>query len=331
MNNMKKIINNPNDVVEEAMDGMCKAFPDLIKRVKDTRVIAKKEVDNTKVNIISGGGSGHEPAHAGYVGDGMLDAAICGDVFTSPTPDQIFEAIKEVKSEKGVLMIVKNYTGDIMNFDMAKDMAEMEDINVETVVVNDDVAVEDSLYTTGRRGVAGTVLVEKIAGAKAKQKADLVDVKRVAEKAIHNVRSMGVALSSCTVPSSGKPNFELVDDEMEMGIGIHGEPGIRKEKLKTAKEIAIEIVDNILKDLDFGEEVALMVNGLGGTPLSEQFIITNDVIDYLETKKIKVFKSYVGNYMTSLEMKGVSITLMKVDDELKSLLLEKANTIAFKE
>lgn len=331
MNNMKKIINNPNNVVEEAMEGMCKAFPDLIKRVKDTRVITKKTVDNTKVNIISGGGSGHEPAHAGYVGDGMLDAAVCGDVFTSPTPDQIFEAIKEVKSDRGVLLIVKNYTGDIMNFDMAKDMAEMEDINVETVVVNDDVAVEDSLYTTGRRGVAGTVLVEKVAGAKAKQGANLVDVKKVAEKAIHNTRSMGVALSSCTVPSSGKPNFELADDEMEMGIGIHGEPGIRKEKLKTAKEIAIEMVDNILKDLDFGKEVALMVNGLGGTPLSEQFIIANDVIDYLETKKIKVFKSYVGNYMTSLEMNGISITLMKIDDELKSLLLEKANTIAFKE
>lgn len=331
MNNMKKIINNPNNVVEEAMEGMCKAFPDLIKRVKDTRVITKKTVNNTKVNIISGGGSGHEPAHAGYVGDGMLDAAVCGDVFTSPTPDQIFEAIKEVKSDRGVLLIVKNYTGDIMNFDMAKDMAEMEDINVETVVVNDDVAVEDSLYTTGRRGVAGTVLVEKVAGAKAKQGANLVDVKKVAEKAIHNTRSMGVALSSCTVPSSGKPNFELADDEMEMGIGIHGEPGIRKEKLKTAKEIAIEMVDNILKDLDFGKEVALMVNGLGGTPLSEQFIIANDVIDYLETKKIKVFKSYVGNYMTSLEMNGISITLMKIDDELKSLLLEKANTIAFKE
>lgn len=331
MNNMKKIINNPNNVVEEAMEGMCKAFPDLIKRVKDTRVITKKTVDNTKVNIISGGGSGHEPAHAGYVGDGMLDAAVCGDVFTSPTPDQIFEAIKEVKSDRGVLLIVKNYTGDIMNFDMAKDMAEMEDINVETVVVNDDVAVEDSLYTTGRRGVAGTVLVEKVAGAKAKQGANLVDVKKVAEKAIHNTRSMGVALSSCTVPSSGKPNFELADDEMEMGIGIHGEPGIRKEKLKTAKEIAIEMVDNIVKDLDFGKEVALMVNGLGGTPLSEQFIIANDVIDYLETKKIKVFKSYVGNYMTSLEMNGISITLMKIDDELKSLLLEKANAIAFKE
>lgn len=329
---MKKIINDPNLVVEDSMQGMCKAFKDKIIQVGESRVIGRKDVNHHKVNIISGGGSGHEPAHAGYVGKGMLDAAVCGDVFTSPTPDQILEALKYVNSDKGILMIIKNYTGDIMNFDMAKDMAEMEDIEVESVVVNDDVAVEDSLYTTGRRGIAGTVLVEKVAGAKAARGANLDEVKSVAQKAIDNVRSMGVALTSCTVPSSGKPNFEIGEDEIELGIGIHGEPGIKRIKISDAKTITQTILDHILKDIDYSNsEVALMINGLGGTPISELFIVANEAIEYLENKNIRVVKNYVGDYMTSLEMAGMSISLMRLDDELKDLLNDSANTIAFKE
>lgn len=285
-----------------------------------------------KVALVSGGGSGHEPAHAGYVGYGMLDAAVLGAVFTSPTPDQVYEAIKAVDGGEGVLLIIKNYTGDIMNFEMAKEMAEMEGIKVESVVVNDDVAVENSLYTAGRRGIAGTVFVHKIAGAMAQRGATLEEVKRVAQKTINNVRSMGMALTPCIVPAAGKPNFTLSEDEMEIGMGIHGEPGTHREKIKSADEIVEHMLNKILSDmpLDSSNEVAVMINGLSGTPLMELFIVNNKVNDMLTSKGVKVYKTFVGEFMTSLEMAGFSITVLNLDSELKELLDEKADTPAFK-
>lgn len=319
---MKKIINDPENVLEEMLEGMLKANPNTLKRLEGTDVIVNTNSPiKDKVALVSGGGSGHEPAHAGFVGEGMLDGAVCGSVFTSPTPDQIFEAIKAVDSGKGTLLIVKNYTGDVMNFEMAKDLADMEGINVDYVVVNDDVAVEDSTYTAGRRGIAGTIFVHKIAGAKAAKGAELNEVKAIAEKVIKNTRSMGMALSPCIVPAVGKPNFSLDEDEMEIGIGIHGEPGVSREKIKTANEIVSELLDNILKDIDYSNsEVAVMVNGMGSTPLMELYIANNSVYDILKNKGIKVYRTFVGEYMTSLEMAGFSITLLKLDNELKELL-----------
>ena len=281
--------------------------------------------------LISGGGSGHEPAHGGYVGEGMLDAAVEGAVFTSPTPDQIYEGIKAVATEEGVLMIVKNYTGDVMNFEMAAELADMEGIKVKQVVVNDDVAVKDSLYTVGRRGVAGTVFVHKIAGAKAEAGGSLEEVQAVAQKVIDNVRTMGVAIAPCTVPAAGTPGFELSENEMEVGIGIHGEPGTHKEPLKTADEIADTLLDQILNDMDYsGQEVAVMVNGMGATPLMELYIIYDHVADVLADKGIKVYAPFVGEYMTSIEMQGFSISLLRLDDELKELLDAPADTPAWR-
>lgn len=281
--------------------------------------------------MVSGGGSGHEPAHAGYVGAGMLDGAVAGTVFTSPTPDQVLEGIKAVATEQGVLCIVKNYTGDIMNFEMAVEMAADEGIKADYVVVNDDVAVRDSLYTTGRRGVAGTVFVHKLAGAKAEQGASLADVKGVAEKVVANVRSMGMAIEPCTVPAAGKPGFELADDEMEIGIGIHGEPGTHREKLRPANEIAKMLIDEILSDLDYkGRDVVVMVNGMGGTPLMELYIVNNFVQDYLKEQGVHVYDTMVGNYMTSIEMAGFSLTLLRLDDDMKALYDAPADTLAWK-
>ena len=261
----------------------------------------------------------------------MLDAAVAGAVFTSPTPDKILAGIQSVATDKGVLCIVKNYTGDVMNFEMAIDMAKDEDIEADYVVVNDDVAVKDSLYTTGRRGVAGTVLVHKIAGAKAEQGASLTEVKAVAEKVIANVRTMGMAIAPCTVPAAGKPGFELADDEVEIGIGIHGEPGTTREKISTADETAKKLLDAILADIEFkGQEVVVMVNGMGATPLMELYIINNFVQDYLKKQGIKVYDTMVGNYMTSIEMAGFSLTLLRLDDELKALYDAKADTPALK-
>ncbi|MBO6148396.1 MAG: dihydroxyacetone kinase subunit DhaK [Lachnospiraceae bacterium] len=329
---MKKIINAVDQVEEQMIEGLRKAYPKYVKRVEGTNVIVRAEKKEGKVALISGGGSGHEPAHAGYVGKGMLDGAVPGAVFTSPASDQVYEALKAVATDKGVLMIIKNYTGDVMNFEMAADMARDEGIEVEQVVVNDDVAVDGSLYTVGRRGVAGTVFVHKIAGAKAETGASLAEVKATAEKAIANIRSMSMAISPCTVPAAGKPGFEISDDEMEIGIGIHGEPGTHKDKMKTADEIADQLLDKILADIDFsGSEVAVMINGCGATPLMELFIVNNHVNDVLTQKGIKVYKTLVGEFMTSLEMEGFSITLMKLDDELKSLLDAPADTPAFKE
>ena len=329
---MKKLINGVENVEQEMIMGMVKAYPEHVRKLECGNVVVRTHKKEGKVALISGGGSGHEPAHGGYVGEGMLDCAVAGPVFTSPTPDQIYEGIKAIATDKGVLMVVKNYTGDVMNFEMAAEMAAAEDIEVEYVVSNDDVAVKDSLYTTGRRGVAGTVFIHKIAGAKAETGADLKEVHRVAQKVVDNVRTMGMALTPCTVPAAGKPGFTLDEDEMEIGIGIHGEPGTHREKIKSADEIVTMLLDKIVADIDFsGKEVAVMINGAGATPLMELFIINNKVYDYLSEKGIDIYKTYVGNYMTSIEMAGFSISLLRLDDELKELLDAKADTPAFKE
>ena len=328
---MKKIINSVEQVENEMVLGMAKAYPQYVRKMDCGNEVVRAHKKEGKVAMISGGGSGHEPAHGGYVGEGMLDAAVSGAVFTSPTPDQIFEGIKAVATDKGVLMVIKNYTGDVMNFEMAGEMAQMEGIKVAQVVVNDDVAVKDSLYTVGRRGVAGTVFVHKIAGAKAETGASLEEVQAVAQKVIDNVRTMGMAIRPCTVPAAGQPGFELRDDEMEVGIGIHGEPGTHREPLKKADEIVDLLLDKILADLDYsGKEVAVMINGAGATPLMELFIVNNHLSDVLAEKGIKVYKTLVGEYMTSIEMEGFSISLLRLDDELKELLDAKADTPAFK-
>lgn len=326
---MKKIINEPTKVVSELLKGMEFAHPELEYTPK-LEVISRREKGD-KVAIISGGGAGHEPAHAGYVGKGMLDAAVSGNVFSSPSPDRIIEAITKMNSGKGVLMIIKNYSGDIMNFGLAKDLAELEDIEVESVVVRDDVAVPDSTYSTGRRGIAGTVFVHKIAGAKAETGASLQEVKKVAEKAIANIRSMGMAMTPCTLPAVGKPGFKLEENEIEIGMGIHGEPGVQRTTVKSAKEVAEILLQKVLEDYDYsGSEVALLVNGLGATPLMELYILNKEVQELLQEKKIKVYKTLVGNYMTALDMSGCSITLMKLDDELKELLDAPCNTPGLK-
>lgn len=328
---MKKIINNPDHVVEEMLQGVVKAHPQYVKRVEGFNVVVRSGGPTEKVSLVSGGGSGHEPAHGGFVGKGMLDGAVAGAVFTSPTPDQVFEAIKAVNGGKGVLLIIKNYTGDVMNFDMAAEMAAAEGIEVEKVIVNDDVAVENSTWTIGRRGIAGTILVHKITGAKAESGASLAEVKATAEKAIAGIRSMGMALAPCTVPAAGKPSFTLADDEIEIGMGIHGEPGTHREALRSADEITAHLMEKILKDqpLTAGEEVAVLINGLGGTPTMELYIVNRKVDDILSGQGVKVVKTYVGNYMTSLEMAGFSITVLKLDRELKELLLAPADTPAF--
>lgn len=328
---MKKIINSVEQVENEMVLGMAKAYPQYVRKLDCGNVVVRANRKEGKVALISGGGSGHEPAHGGYVGEGMLDAAVSGAVFTSPTPDQIYEGIKAVATDQGVLMVIKNYTGDVMNFEMAGEMAQMEGIKVAQVVVNDDVAVKDSLYTVGRRGVAGTVFVHKIAGAKAETGASLEEVQAVAQKVIDNVRTMGMAIRPCTVPAAGQPGFELNDDEMEVGIGIHGEPGTHREPLKKADEIVDLLLEKILADLDYsGKEVAVMINGSGATPLMELFIVNNRVSDVLAEKGVKVYKTLVGENMTSIEMEGFSISLLRLDDELKELLDAKADTPAFK-
>lgn len=329
---MKKIINDVNLVEDQMIQGLVKAHPQYLKKLDGINVVVRAQKKEGKVALISGGGSGHEPAHAGYVGKGMLDAAVAGAVFTSPTPEPIYEGIKAVDAGAGVLMVIKNYTGDVMNFEMAGEMAEMEGITVKQVVVNDDVAVKDSLYTVGRRGVAGTVFVHKIAGAKAEEGASLDEVQAVAQKVIDNVRTMGMAIQPCTVPASGKPGFELTDEEMEVGIGIHGEPGTHRETLRPADEIVDMLMERILADIDYsGCEVAVLVNGAGATPLMELYIINNRVSDILAGKGIQVHKTLVGNYMTSIEMAGFSISLLRLDDELKALLDAEADTPAYKE
>ena len=328
---MKKLINGIDDIVTEMLDGMACAYPQYIKRLDGFDVVVRANGSKGKVALVSGGGSGHEPAHGGFVGKGMLDAAIVGAVFTSPTPDQVYEAIRAADGGKGVLLIIKNYTGDVMNFEMAADMARDDGIEVEQVVVADDVAVENSTWTTGRRGIAGTIFVHKIAGACAEAGGSLADVKRVAGKVIENVRSMGMALNACTVPAVGKPSFDLTEDEIEIGIGIHGEPGVNREQISSADAIVDKLLEKIFAEGIYGagDEVAVIVNGMGGTPLMELYIANRHLSEVLHERGIMIHKTMVGNYMTSLEMEGFSITLLKLDDELKALLDAPCDTPAW--
>ena len=328
---MKKLINKVEDVEREMIEGLAKAAPKKLKKLPEGNIVVRAQKKQGKVALVSGGGSGHEPAHGGYVGEGMLDCAIAGAVFTSPTPDQIYEGIKAVATEAGILSVVKNYTGDVLNFEMAIDMAKDEGIKADYVIVNDDVAVKDSLYTTGRRGVAGTLLVHKIAGACAEDGAALSEVKKCAENVIKNVRSMGMAISPCTVPAAGKHGFTLAEDEIEIGIGIHGEPGTSREKILSANEAAKKLLDTILSDIDYsGREVVVLINGMGSTPLMELYIINNFVQDYLKEKGIIVYDTMVGNFMTAIEMAGFSLTLLRLDDDMKRFYDAKADTLAWK-
>lgn len=327
---MKKIINRPETVVTEMCKGLVLTNPDL-EFVKKYKVIRKKNLDKNKVSLISGGGSGHEPAHAGFVGKGMLDAAVCGDVFASPSQIQVYQAIKETAGDKGTLLIIKNYSGDMMNFKNAAHLAEEDGIQVDYVKVDDDIAVKDSLYTVGRRGVAGTVLVHKIAGAAAEKGGSLKEVKAAAENAISNVRSIGFALSSCTVPAKGTPTFELKENEMEYGVGIHGEPGIQRENIPSADELAKRMTDALAEELNVtqGEEVTVLVNGFGSTPLQELYLFNYAVAKVLHEKNIRIYRSFAGNYMTSIDMLGASLTFMKMNAELKELLDQESEAPAF--
>lgn len=322
---MKKIINDPSNILDEMLNGLVFAYEDLVERLPETAVIHRKVEHSGKVGLVSGGGSGHEPAHAGFVGKGMLSAAVCGEVFTSPTPDQILEGIKASDEGKGVFLIIKNYSGDVMNFDMAKELAEMEDIEVDYVIVDDDIAVEDSTYTAGKRGIAGTVLVHKILGAAAEKGLSLKEIKTLADKLIPAVKSLGVALNPATVPEVGKPGFELEADEIEFGVGIHGEPGYRREKLQPSAALAQELVTKLKKEFQWkkGDSFAILVNGMGGTPLMEQFIFMNDVKQLLADEGITLAFRKVGDYMTSIDMEGLSLTLVKLED---SSWLEYLNT-----
>ena len=317
---MKKLINSPDDVIAEALRGI-DAADENVRVDHENRVIFRAEPTRAgKVAVISGGGSGHEPLHGGFVGVGMLDAACAGQVFTSPTPDQMLAATVGTDAGAGVLHVVKNYTGDVMNFEMAAELAAEQGVRVETVVVADDVAVEDSLYTAGRRGVGLTVLLEKIVGAAAEEGRDLDAVVAVANKVNENGRSMGMALTSCTVPAAGKPTFDLPEDEMEIGIGIHGEPGRHREPLTGAKDIARQLVEPILADHDFaGSETIVMINGMGGTPLIELYLMYGEVKALLDAAGVRVARNLVGNYITSLDMAGCSVTVLKADDELLAL------------
>src|SRR5215207_5434277 len=316
---MKKLINDPDAVVREALEGIEAAHGDRVRVIHDPTVIVRADAPvQGKVGIISGGGSGHEPMHGGFVGRGMLDAACPGEVFTSPTPDQMLEATKAVDGGAGVLHIVKNYTGDVLNFEMAADLAGGEDIQVEAVVTNDDVAVQDSLYTAGRRGVGITVIAEKICGAAAEEGKPLAEVAEVCRTVNGQGRSMGMALTPCVTPGSGEPSFELGEDEMEIGIGIHGEPGRYREPIGSAAQVAERLVTPIVEDLPFssGDRVLAFVNGMGGTPLIELYVVYAEVAALLERHGLTIERNLVGNYITSLEMQGCSITLVKLDEEM---------------
>ena len=329
---MKKIINRASDVVTEMLDGLAYVHSDLVHRVEGFDIIARNAEKTGKVGLISGGGSGHEPSHAGFVGQGMLSAAVCGAVFTSPTPDQVFQAIKEDDEGAGVFMVIKNYSGDVMNFEMAQDMAEMEGIQVASVIVDDDIAVEDSLYTQGRRGVAGTILVHKILGEAARSGQSLEEIKTLADKLGKNIHTVGLALSGATVPEVGKPGFVLADDEIEFGIGIHSEPGYRREKMRTSKELAKELVTKLTDSFQAktGDKFCILINGMGATPLMEQYIFANDVASLLQEKGLEISYKKLGNYMTSLDMAGLSLTLIKLEEDSWQAALESpVTTIAW--
>lgn len=319
---MKKLINRAEDVVTQELQGIAAAHPNLVRVSFGPNYVVRADAPvKGKVALVSGGGSGHEPMHGGFVGMGMLDAACPGEVFTSPTPDQMLEATKAVNGGAGVVHIVKNYTGDVMNFDMAAELARGEGIEVESVLVDDDVAVQDSLYTAGRRGVGTTVLMEKIAGGAAEERRPLKEVAEIAREVNANGRSMGMALTSCTVPAAGKPTFELGDDEMEIGIGIHGEPGRERMKLKPVSEIVEMMATAVVEDLPYkrGDQVLAFVNGMGGTPAIELYVVYNELHKFLEGRGVKIARNLIGSYITSLEMAGCSITLLKLDDELTKL------------
>jgi len=331
---MEKLINDSDDVVDEMLEGMVAAYPDRLRRLPDTQVVVRDDAPlDGKVGVVSGGGSGHEPTHAGYIGDGMLDGAAAGDVFSSPTADEFEALIGACDGGEGVLAVVKNYEGDVMNFETAIELAEMEGTEVATVVVDDDVAVEDSLYTSGRRGVCGTIIVHRAVGAKAAEGGDLDEVQRVGQKVVDNVGTMGTALTSCVTPEKGEPTFDLGDDEIELGIGIHGEPGTERTGTMSADEVTEKLTGSVLDDLglDGRREVVTVVNGMGATPQMELFIVNRRLQELLNERGIETWDAWVGDYMTSLDMAGCSITVCAVDDELKQLLSAPADTPALKE
>lgn len=319
---MKKIMNQPTDVLAEMIRGIVQANESTIEQVPNTFVVKQKELAK-QVSLISGGGSGHEPAHAGFVGEGMLQAAVCGQVFTSPTPDQIYEGIKSVNTGNGVVLIVKNYSGDIMNFEMAKELAELDGIEVGTVVVDDDIAVEDSTFTQGKRGVAGTVFVHKILGAAAKQGCSMEELVSLGNQVVRQLKTISVALSGATVPEVGSPGFTLAETDIEFGVGIHGEPGYARETMCSSNEIAQKMIEKLEKAFSWenGEKFAVMVNGLGGTPLMEQYIFYQDVRKHLD-RELDVVFSKVGNFMTAIDMAGISLTLLKLEPEWVAYLTE---------
>lgn len=316
---MKKIMNDPANIVPEMVDGMVRSFPQYLERIKDTNAVVRSNKDSMKgkVGIVSGGGSGHEPTHAGFVGKGMLSAAVCGQVFTSPTPDQIYAAIKAVDQGKGVFLVVKNYSGDVMNFDMAKDLAEADGIKLKSIVVDDDIAVENSLYTQGRRGVAGTIFMHKCLGAAADQGASLDELDELAHKVLPNIKTIAVALSAATNPETGKPGFVIKDDEIEYGVGIHSEPGYRREKIKPSKDLVEELYGKLNDEmkLDANKKYAVLVNGMGATPLMEQYVFCHDLMNKFDANNIKPVFMKVGNYMTSIDMAGISLTIFELQDD----------------
>ncbi len=326
---MKKLVNDVNLVVDEELDGLTLLYPNILQRLPNSNVILRKESPvKGKVSLVSGGGSGHEPLHGGFVGKGMLDASIAGEVFTAPPPDQIYSAIRNVHGGRGVLLIINNYSGDLMNFKLAEEMASDDGIEIGRVVVNDDVAVESP---ENRRGVAGTIFALKIAGAAAERGDNLLDTQRIGERVVANTRSMGVALTSCTLPRVGKPMFALQEDELELGIGVHGEPGIQRTRMMAANEVATVLYDRVSKDLVLRreEEVVLMVNGMGATPMMELLIFSRKLVKLLHENGTKIFRSFAGSFVTSLDMAGVSLTLLRVDDEMKELLLDPERTPSF--
>jgi dihydroxyacetone kinase-like protein len=320
---MKKIINRPDQVVYEMLDGLVAANPGKLKLVREKKIVLRADTPlKGKVALLTGSGSGHEPDQVWYVGKGLMDAACAGEVFAAPTADAVYEATKMVDGGAGVLYLIKNYTGDRANFSMAAEMAQMDGIRVETVIANDDVAVKDSTWTAGRRGVAGAILNYKITGAKAELGASLEAVKEIAERVNANCRSMGFALTSCTTPAKGSPTFDLGGDEMELGVGLHGEPGRKRTKIMPGDEIIDLLMENVVGDLPFksGDEVAVMVNGLGGTPIMELYVAFRRVAEYLQQRDIRIAKTYIGEYCTSLDMAGCSVSLLKLDYEMKGLL-----------
>lgn len=330
---MKKIINQPGDIVSQMVKGLASAHADILAQVPDTQVLYRTVETPNIVGIVSGGGSGHEPSHAGFVGKGMLSAAVSGEVFTSPTPDQILEGIKAADNGAGVFLVIKNYTGDVMNFEIAQEFAEAEGIETAAIIVDDDIAMEDSTYTAGRRGIAGTVFMHKIIGYYADQGKSLNDLKAIAEKVNDNLKSIGLALTAATVPEVGKPGFDIADDEFEYGIGIHGEPGYRREKIKPAKEMAAELIGRLKEEFNWttGDRFAVLVNGMGGTPLMELYLFWNDIQGQLGDEGLEVDFVKVGDLMTSLEMQGASLTLLKVEDaDWVKALQAPVNTAAWR-